>query len=66
MTVDNSIGKQVSDYLHIQGGVPPITLFGVVFFTLMVDDMPCTCPMVKYVDNSTQYEVCHCDSPWEM
>ncbi len=29
----------------------------------MVGDMPCTCPMVKYVNDSTEHEVCHCGSP---
>ncbi len=60
------IGQQVSDWLHIQGGVHQGTLLGMVPFTLMVGDIPCTCPMVKYVDNMTQYEFCRCDSLGKM
>ncbi len=52
--------------IHIQGGVPQGTLLGVVLFTLMVGDMPCTCPMVKYVDDTTEHEVYHSDSPGKM
>ncbi len=60
------IRQQVSDWAHIQVGVPQGTLLGVVPFTLMVDDMPCTCPMVKYVADTTENEVCHRDSPGKM
>ncbi len=28
--------------------------------------MPCTCHMVKYVDDTTEHEVCHRDSPKKM
>ncbi len=48
------------------GGVPQGTLLGVVVFTLMFGDMPCTWPMVKYVDDTTEHEVCHSDSPVKM
>ncbi len=52
--------------LHIQGGFPLVTLLGVALFTLMVGDMPCTCPMFKYVDDTTEHDVCHRDSPGNM
>ncbi len=60
------IDQQVVDWLHIQGAVPKGTLMGVVLFTLIVDDMSCTCPMLKYIDITTEHDVHHYNSSRKM
>ncbi len=59
------IGQQVSDWLYIQRESHSALYWGGTF-TVMVGDIPCICPMVKYVDDTTEHEVCHCDNPGKM
>ena len=46
----------VSDWLHINGGVPQGTKLGPVLFLVMINDLHVQLPTVKYVDDTTIFE----------
>jgi len=52
------IGEAVSDWCSINAGVPQGTLFGPVGFVVHINDLKSELDVVKYVDDSTIWEVC--------
>ena len=56
------IGQDYSAWKHIQAGVPQGTKLGPLFFLIMVNDLIPATDLVKFVDDSTTWEVLHRDS----
>lgn len=53
------IGETTSDWCHVHGGVPQGTKLGPLLFITMINDMELELPTIKYVDDTTLYEVIH-------
>lgn len=51
------IGTVVSDWCEIWGTVPQGTLLGVLCFVAMINDLQTSCTTIKYVDDTTIYNV---------
>jgi len=51
------IGQDFSDWLEIWGTVPQGTLLGVLCFVCMINDLSTGCETIKYVDDTTLYNV---------
>ena len=47
-----------SEWLTVNGGVPQGTKMGPLLFIIMITDLGCNLPVVKYVDDTTLYEIC--------
>ena len=56
------IGQDYSAWKYIQAGVPQGTKPGPLLFLIMVNDLIPATDLVKFVDNSTTWEVLHRDS----
>lgn len=55
------IGSHMSDWAKINAGVPQGTLTGPVGFLLHINDLQTICNILKYVDDSSIWEVCAAD-----
>ncbi len=53
------IGFTISKWSHLKTGVPQGTLLGPVAFLLHVNDLQTVCPSIRYVDDSSIWEVCN-------
>ena len=53
------IGDTVSSIGYPNGGVPQGTLSGPNNFLVQINDLQTPCPMFKYVDDSTVFDVCN-------
>ena len=53
------IGDTVSSIGYPNGGVPQGTLSGHKNFLVQINDLQTPCPMFKYVDDSTVFDVCN-------
>ncbi len=53
------IGSTTSKWSHPKAGVPQGTLLGPVVFLLHINDLQTVCPIVRYVDDSSIWEVCN-------
>ncbi len=53
------IGSTTSKWSHLKTGAPQGTLLGPVAFLLHINDLQIVCPTVKYVDDSSIWEVCN-------
>ena len=53
------IGDTVSSIGYPNGGVPQRTLSGPKNFLVQINDLQTPCPMFKYVDDSTVFDVCN-------
>ena len=53
-----SIGTFQSSILDIWGNVPQGTLLGILLFLIMINDPYTELPTIKFVDDTTLYEVC--------
>ena len=53
------IGDTVSSIGYLNGGVPQGTLSGPKNFLVQINDLQTPCPMFKYVDDSTEFDVCN-------
>ncbi len=51
------IGQETSDWGKTNGGVPQGTKLGPLLFITMINDMELSLPTVKYVDDSSAYEI---------
>ena len=51
------IGNSRSSWTDIWGNVPQGTLLGIMLFLIMINDLETCCPSVKFVDDSTIYEL---------
>ena len=60
------IGKSVSEWKYINGGVPQGTLSGPEIFIHMVSDLQTDLPCIKYVDDTTIVEICQYDEQSQM
>ena len=56
------IVQDYSDWKYIQAGVPQGTKLGPLLFLIMVNDLNSSNALVKFVDDSTMWEVLHSDS----
>ena len=52
------ISQVSSDWRNVHGGVPQGTKTGPLLFVIMITDLCSHLPLVKYVDDTTMYEVC--------
>ena len=52
------VGSLLSDPGHPNGGVPQGTLSGPKDFLILINDLATPCPIYKYVDDSTIFEIC--------
>ena len=53
------IGKERSGWLELNGGVPQGTKLGPLLYIIMINDLELDLPLVKFMDDSTTYEVIH-------
>ena len=53
------IGSTTSSWSHLKAGVPQGTLLGPTSFLLHINDLKIICPAIKYVDDSSIWEVCN-------
>ena len=53
------IGDTVSNIGYPNGGVPQGTLSGPKNFLVQINDLQTSCPIFKYVDDSTVFDVCN-------
>ena len=51
------VGQHYSDWLEVWGTVPQGTLLGVLCFICMINDLQTDCTTLKYVDDTTVYQV---------
>ena len=56
------INDHYSSHVRLKGGVPQGTVTGPVNFLIQINDLSPHCPIMKYVDDGTMYEVCTRDS----
>ena len=52
------LGEVTSDWTSVIAGVPQGTLMGTVTFLFHINDLHTDCDTVKYVDDSTIWDVC--------
>ena len=51
------IQNQDSELVDIWGNVPQGTLLGIILFLVMINDLALLCPSIKFVDDTTTYEL---------
>ncbi len=51
------IGSTLSEWCEVWGNVPQGTLIGVLCFICMINDLRTECPTIKYVDDTTIYDI---------
>ena len=56
------IGNKFSPPGHPKGGVPEGTLLGTKCVLVYINDLDTPVSLYKYVDDSTQFEICHSKS----
>ena len=54
-----NIGDTVSNIVYPKGGVPQGTLSGPKTFLVQINDLQTPCPIYKYVDDNTVFDVCN-------
>ena len=52
------INQITSDWRNVNGGVPQGTKLGPLLFIIMITDLSSNLPVVKYVDDTTIFEIC--------
>ncbi len=55
---DHYSAPEYTTLLQPNGGIPQGTVTDPVNFLLQINDLATPCPIVKYVDDGTMYEVC--------
>ncbi len=53
------MGKERSGWVELNGGVPQGTKLGPLLYIVMINDLELDLPLVKFMDDSTTYEVIH-------
>jgi len=53
------VGKSLSSWLQLNGGMPQGSGLGPLTFLLLIDDLQTDCPIHKYVDDTTLTEIIH-------
>ena len=53
------VGKEQSGWVELNGGVPQGTKLGPLLYIVMINDLELDLPLVKFMDDSTTYEVIH-------